>query len=260
MTIHSPAPPATTVVRGHSEASAASHSPLQDLQHQLRVRTIALQSLQHDQDAVLRRLERAQTKSAAFEKKFEASDTELATLKDEQERLQTQVTELEAQVTELQRSKETMRNQSTSNGGQYMKILEMASRLQAQAALDKKAWAAEKDGLEKRLEVLQARVASNVHCERDPAGDAIGVIPPDLHVDLQDTSNCIQLNVPSLGETDSAEQEVTRLRYRLRQLELVLASVKADSLLIAQACTLVKERGVQLQASLQAVDDRTCLG
>ncbi|USP82732.1 hypothetical protein yc1106_10006 [Curvularia clavata] len=138
-----------------SAHASAQNTLLQDLQHQVTVKTLEFRTLQREYEDLLQKLERQKTRCATLEKKFEVSDVEINSLTEEKEKLQTQVTTMEGQVEELQQSRDEARRQLIANGAQYMRIMEMANRLQSQGAEDKKKWEAEKSELEQRIRVLE---------------------------------------------------------------------------------------------------------
>lgn len=144
------------VLPNPSPSADLSHSAqtahLQDLQHQISTRTLALQTLQCEHDHLLSAFSRSQIRCATLEKKFQVSDTEINTLTEERLKLLSQIEAYETRVEELMGSREEARKQSVANGGQYMKIMAMASRLEAQGAADKKEWTSEREAWDRERE------------------------------------------------------------------------------------------------------------
>ncbi|KAI9849648.1 MAG: hypothetical protein M1837_002773 [Sclerophora amabilis] len=151
------APPMSSSTTQALQSPQAAH--FQDLQHQVSTKTLALQTLQQEHDNLLAALSRSQTRCSTFEKKFQMSDAEINNLTEDRMRLQSQVDAFEAQVDELVQSRDDARKQSVANGGQYMKIMEMASQLEAQGTTDKKKWKSEKDEWDNEREALNRRIA-----------------------------------------------------------------------------------------------------
>lgn len=155
-------PSGSGVLPSVSPSTQASHTPhvahFQDLQHQVSTKTLALQSLQGEHDRLLAAYSRLKTRCATLDKKFEVSDAEMNKLIEERICLQSQVDALEGQVDGLVKSRDDARSQSVANGGQYMKIMSMASRLEAQSAADKKRWTAEREEWERTREELNRRI------------------------------------------------------------------------------------------------------
>ena len=137
--------------------NSAQSAHLQDLQHQVSVKTLAYTTLQREYDSLIQKLERQRTKCLTLEKKFEVSDAEINNLTDERDRLFVQIGELENQLEDLVKARDCARKEVVANGAQYMRIVEMASKLQAQSALEKKKWDKEKKELEARIRQLEGR-------------------------------------------------------------------------------------------------------
>ena len=133
----------------------AHSTHLQDLQHQVSVKTLAYTTLQREYDSLLQKLERQRTKCSTLEKKFEVSDAEINTLTDERDRLLAQIGDLESQLEDLVKARDCARKEVVVNGAQYMRIVEMASKLQAQSAREKSKWDKEKKVLEARIKQLE---------------------------------------------------------------------------------------------------------
>lgn len=133
----------------------AHSAHLQDLQHQVSVKTLAYTTLQREYDSLLQKLERQRTKCSTLEKKFEVSDAEINTLTDERDKLLIQIGDLESQLEDLVKARDRARKEVVVNGAQYMRIVEMASKLQAQSAQDKIKWDKEKKDLEARIRQLE---------------------------------------------------------------------------------------------------------
>ena len=133
---------------------------LQELQHQLSTKSLAHQILQGEHDKLLAAYSRSQTRCATLDKKSQVSDNEINNLVEDRIRLQTQVDALEAQVDDLQQIKDEAQKQSVASGSQYMQIMGMSSKLQAQAAADLKKWKTDRDDWQKEKEYLLNKVAN----------------------------------------------------------------------------------------------------
>lgn len=230
-------PPNATI-----QASAQS-TFLQDLQHQISVKTIALQTLQREYDSLLQKLERQRIKCATLEKKFEVSDVEINNLTDEKEKLQAQVAAMEQQVKQLQESRDESRRQLVANGAQYMHIMEMANRLQAQSAADKKRWDAEKTGLRQRVKVLEEAMVTGTDSE-NPSRSS----PPSIVL-----AHGSGAGVSSSAETVNVlRAEVGRLRMRTHALETALQAMKAEGLSIQATGKKLMEAGGKIEQTTRA--------
>ncbi|KAI9788312.1 MAG: hypothetical protein M1816_006998 [Peltula sp. TS41687] len=140
-----------------SQSAQATH--FQDLQHQVSTKTLALQTLQREHDHLLSVYSRSKTRCATLEKKFQVSDAEINQLVEERIGLQTQVEALQAQVESLTKSRDDARAQSVANGAQYMKIMSMASCLEARSAADTKRWTTEREEWDRSSAEQERRIA-----------------------------------------------------------------------------------------------------
>ena len=225
-------PPSTSI----QTSAQAAH--LQELQHQVSVKTLAFQTLQREYDSLLQKLERQRTKCATLEKKFEVSDVEINSLTDEKEKLQGQVAVLEHQVEELQQARDEARRQLGAQGSQYMQIMEMANRLQAQSSNDKKRWEAEKLDLEERIRALEeAMVMGHSGPMQEAAKE------PHSSRTTTSSSSPFTNNAYSAGSSSAStsetinvlRNEIGRLRSRTQTLEAALQTMKEESLSIQAA-------------------------
>lgn len=242
-----------------SVQTSAQAVHFQDLQHQVSIKTLAFQTLQREYDSLLQKLERQRTKCATLEKKFEVSDVEINTLTDEKEKLQAQITALESQVEELQKSRDEARRQLSANGAQYMRIMEMASRLQAQGAEDKKRWEAEKVELERRIKLLEeAMVTGGERLDAPLTQAATEPFHPTSARQLAASTTTAPMTptLASSAETIAVlRAEIARLRSRTKSLETALQTMKDESISIQAAAQTLVGSGRKVK---DAVD--TCLG
>ncbi len=179
-----------------SQSAHAAH--FHDLQHQVSTKTLALQTLQREHDTLLSAFSRSQTRCATLDKKFQVSDVEINNLTEDRMRLQASVEGLEIQVEDLIKSRDEARKQSVANGGQYMKILAMASKLEAQGAADRKSWKSEKTDLEDRIKVLKGQKSDM----RVPVS-TLDASPP---LNTEESSNFNPLPVPLADTNRSPDQ------------------------------------------------------
>jgi hypothetical protein len=229
--------------------TSAQSAHLQDLQHQISVKTLAFQTLQREYDSLLQKLERQRTKCATLEKKFEVSDVEINGLTDEKEKLHIQVATLENQVEELQQGRDEARRQLVANGAQYMRIMEMANRLQAQGAEDKKKWEAERGELEQRIRLLEEAMVTGA--EDQPLDeDQLATASPTVSTMVL-SHNPASSN-PSQSETINVlRMEVGRLRSRTQTLETALQTMRRESIAIQVAARHLVDSSGKLESVAQ---------
>ena len=253
--------------------SAAHAAHLQDLQHQVSVKTLALQTLQREYDNLLQKLERMRTKCATLEKKFEVSDAEINSLTDEKERLEKQVETLEKQLEEAQSARDEARSASAEQASQYMKIMEMASQLQAQAAEERKSWEMEKARMLTRL-------------VESKAGDDVMKRPGSSHLLDRPTSSRVDVAIDkvdaSRGSADLAigtevepstitsfskgllptgpvpetmgtlfQREINRLEARVQNLETALKAAEDESKIIREAALTLAGVGQRMESTVE---------
>ena len=139
-----------------SQAAQASH--LQDLQHQISTKTLALQTLQREHDQLLAAFSRSQIRCNTLDKKSQVSDHEINTLTEEKIRLQQQLESLEAHVDELVKSRDEVNKQSSADGAQWRQIMAMSSQLQVKSAEDAKRFKAERDSWEQERSSMERRI------------------------------------------------------------------------------------------------------
>jgi DNA repair exonuclease SbcCD ATPase subunit len=211
------------------------------------VKTLAYQTLQREYDSLIQKLERQRTKCTTLEKKFEVSDVEINTLTEEKEKLQAQVISLEAQVEDLQQSREDARRQLAASSTQYMRILEMASKLQAQGAEDKRRWDGEKADLEQRIRTLEEAMVTGTGRPSASLGHAslsastgashAATVPPSS---LSSSSSSAEtLNV--------LRAEIARLRSRTQTLESALHTMREESVSIQNAARQLVESSGKIE-------------
>jgi predicted nuclease with TOPRIM domain len=232
-------PPSTT------GQTSVQNTHLQDLQHQVSVKTLALQTLQHEYDSLVQKLERQRSKCATLEKKLEISDVEINSLTDEKERLNMQVATLEAQVEHLQNSRDEARHQLVANGAQYMRIMDMANKLQGQGAEDKKKWEAEKTELEQRIRLLEEAMVTGT-AQAPSTFESPSCASPG-------TSSVVHAHEPTTSSASQSETinllraEVTRLRSRTQTLETALQTMRRESISIQTVARELAESSGRLE-------------
>lgn len=215
----------------YSTVSPAAHaSHLQDLQHQISTKTLALQTLQREHDQLLAAFSRSQIRCNTLDKKSQVSDHEINTLTEEKIRLQQQVDSLEAHVEELTKSRDEVHKQSTADGAQWRQIMAMSSQLQVKSAeeakrykTDRDAWEETRTSLEKRIEELESGNVANHSLQR---------LAENANLDSED-------DPMNSGSVEILRHEVVRLRERCAELELVLQEITGETEQIEGALKLM---------------------
>lgn len=248
--------------------SAAHAAHLQDLQHQVSVKTLALQTLQREYDSLLQKLERMRTKCATLEKKFEVSDAEINSLTDERERLEKQVETLEKQLEDTQNARDEARSTSAEQASQYMKIMEMAGRLQAQAAEDRRKWETERETLLSRVADLQAgdrgvrgtkssnppHRPTSSRVDLEVGHDEKSLSRADLEADLDEKSPD---GFEESGIVDPKakffQTEMKKLEVRVQNLENALHAAQEESKIVREAAVTLASVGQRMEIAAEKV-------
>ena len=212
---HSAGLSGTSQYSSTTQAAHASH--LQDLQHQISTKTLALQTLQREHDQLLAAFSRSQIRCNTLDKKSQVSDHEINTLTEEKIRLQQQVEQLESQVEDLIQSRDEKQKQSSADGAQWRQIMAMSSQLQMKGAeearkykAEREAWEADRSALEQRLRDLEVGSSSSTGKKRA------------LDTEEEGDAN----NLPSMG---GMQQEILRLRQKCAGLERMLQDLSGET-------------------------------
>jgi hypothetical protein len=221
-----------------SVPSSAQSAHLQDLQHQVSVKTLALQTLQREYDSLLQKLERQRVRSGALAKKTEVSDAEINSLTNEKERLTDQVQLLEKQVDELQKTRDEARKMGSESASQYIEIVEMADQLQCKSVENKKAWDKERQLLTNRLREFEQRETASPRVTTEVR------IPQILE---QGNPGAV-----SGSEVSTVQWEVHRLKERITMLESSLQSARNESQTIREAALTLAGCGQRIDAAIDA--------
>lgn len=236
--IHNP-PPLSSVQASYSPNSnqSAHATHLQDLQHQISTKSLALTTLQREHDQLLAAYSRMQIRCQTLDKKSQVSDHEINTLTEEKIRLQSQVEAFEVQVEELVKARDEAQKQTTANGAQYMRIMAMSSKLQVQGAeeakrykMDREAWERDREGLQRRIEDLEAK-QSSLTISGDAKPDTTPAPSPE--------------DILASASLDVLRNEIVRLRQSLRDMERMFLELRQESANIDHViteCTGIRER------------------
>lgn len=220
---------------GWNASAHAAH--LQDLQHQVSTKTLAIQTLQREHDNLLAAYSRQQTRSMALDKKTKVSDSEIKTLTEEKMKLQKRVEELEIQVEELAKTKEEAHQQSATSGAQYMQILAMSSRLQSQSAADLRKFKIEREEWERQKKELLQRIEDLEALRHVPADPRQPIPRDDLSAETSEMhtmpiSHSYHTNADSIITSTSLDvlrKEVLRLRKSCQEMEAELKGLGAEA-------------------------------
>lgn len=228
-----------------SGSHAAQTSHLQDLQHQISIKTLALQTLQREHDQLLAAFSRSQIRCNTLDKKSQVSDHEINSLTEEKIQLQQQLETLGSQVDELSQARDNVQRQSTADGAQWRQIMAMSSQLQIKSAEEARihkaaqdAWDAEREDMERRIKDLQA-------------GSAASMTPQRLQDESGSSAEQTQGDVSQSNSVEVLRGEILRLRHRLAGLETLLREVTGETEQIDRAMKAMVNIKARISGQMQ---------
>ena len=121
------------------------------------------QNLQGEHDDLAVTLARAEKRIAILGRKCRASDAEISSLKKGNSILRAQVYSLESQLQRVQQSRDEAQQHSSTKDAQYVDIVAMASKMQAQSHMETQKWRAQKSEWEQEKQVLLQRLGLLSH-------------------------------------------------------------------------------------------------
>lgn len=139
--------------------SSATSQHIADLQHQITLKSLSLQTLQSEYTSLLQKSQRDRLKAQTLEKKSFTADNEINELTTKNEELVEQIKTLETQVEDCERKRETERSDAAREKEQWGKMLELSGRLQAKSADDRQKLVQEKENLQQRLLIHENETA-----------------------------------------------------------------------------------------------------
>ena len=142
--------------------TAAPLPHFQDTRQSNLRESLSPENIHLEHDSLSSALSQAQARVAILGRKCQAYEAEVSSFTKERSVLTAQIKSLESHLAEVQQSRDEAQRQSAAKGAQYVDIMAMASKIQAQGGLDAKKWRAEKEewlqerqSLVQRLAVLQ---------------------------------------------------------------------------------------------------------
>lgn len=136
-----------------TSTNSVTSAHIADLQHQVTLKSLALQTLQSEYASLLQKLQRERVKSQTIEKKTSVADQEVNDLTGKNEELAEQIRALSSQLEECEKKRDAERAEAQKEKDQWGRMLEMSGRLHAKVD-------AERQRLLQEKEVLACRLAS----------------------------------------------------------------------------------------------------
>jgi hypothetical protein len=205
--------------------SSAASQHIADLQHQVTLKSLSLQTLQSEYTSLLQKSQRDRLKSQTFEKKTVAADQEINDVTTRNEDLVGQVRTLETQLEECERKRETERSDAVREKDQWSRMLEMSGRLQAKSADDRQRTVQEKESLQQRLMIYENEAALNAkrntpqgHKVTQPTGQTVASV--ELNRQAREESKEAATRISELQQDNEIWQKRTYLlRSVLERME-----------------------------------------
>ena len=151
--------PVTSIHTAPASTAASQH--IADLQHQVTLKSLSLQTLQSEYTSLLQKFQKDRLKSQTFEKKTVVADQEVNELTMRNDELTEQVKTLSMQLEDCEKKREAERSDAVREKDQWGRMLEMSGRLQAKSADDRQKLVQEKNDLQQRLLIRENEAVIN---------------------------------------------------------------------------------------------------
>jgi parvulin-like peptidyl-prolyl isomerase len=138
--------PSTLAETASGSVNFATSAHTADLQHQVTLKSLALQTLQSEYASLLQKLQRERVKTQTIERKTNVADQEVNGLAGRNEELSERVQELELRLERL----EAERTEFADEKEQWLRMLGICHRLQANYAEERQVLVEERDALQVR--------------------------------------------------------------------------------------------------------------
>ena len=141
--------PAVSIHTTPTNSVTSAH--IANLQHQVTLKSLALQTLQSEYASLLQKLQRERVKSQTIEKKTGVADQEINELTSKNEELAGQMKYLESQLEESEQKREAEHSEAAKEKEQWGRMLDMDARLHAKNAEEKRKLRDERNHLAQRV-------------------------------------------------------------------------------------------------------------
>lgn len=210
--------------------STAASQHIAELQHQVTLKSLSLQTLQSEYTSLLQKSQRDRLKSQTFEKKATAADQEINDLTARNEELTEQIRTLETQLEECEKKRETERSDAVREKDQWGRMLEMSGRLQAKNADDRQKLVHEKESLQQRLQIYEneaalsaKRRASQSYKASSPSGQDAGTMETSRQANEESKEDAARIATLQ-HENEMWQKRTYLLRSVLERMEQQYAS------------------------------------
>lgn len=244
--------PASSIHTVSTNSATSAH--LQDLQHQVSLKSLALQTLQTEYATLLQKLQRERIKSQTIEKKTTVADQEVNDLTTRNEDLSEQIKTLESQLQECEKKREAERAEAAKEKDQWGRMLDMSGRLQSKSAADRQRLADEKADLLRRLAKYETSQAGPVERPSPPSGQSAHHLFVSTPTSGAEASPSLQSNPTSSDDAEALRQENGTLQARVASLNASLERIRRQYGRLEES---VQELVVQKDLLRQSLDTST---
>lgn len=210
-------PPVSVMSHSHSSSSAESVH-YANLQRQVTLKSLSLQTLQSEYSSLLQKLHREQLRNQTIERKTTVAETEINTLSNQNEDFIEQIKTLTTQVETYENKMESMRAEFNRDKIQWVSMLSNDNKIVTRLATAQRAWAKEKISLQLRLQdpirPLSSSDSMDIEASTTGAASQTAMSP----VVMERSSS------PVTEET--AKEELARLRTRIVDLSVTVQRLK----------------------------------
>jgi predicted nucleic acid-binding Zn-ribbon protein len=233
-----------------ASASSATSQHIADLQHQVTLKSLALQTLQSEYASLLQKLQRERVKSQTIEKKTSVADQEVNELSSRNEDLAEQIKGLETQLEESEKKRESERLTAATERDQWTKLLALDRQLQSKNAEEKQKLREEKSQLSQRVAAYEDENLSRFDEPKRGVSHASATrLDTDKKVDRQESD----LTPAATNNVESLKNEIVALNSRIDTLRFALEEAKRRSQRVGEKTQEVVERNADMGASIDRV-------
>ncbi|CAK4030653.1 Hypothetical predicted protein [Lecanosticta acicola] len=241
-----------------ASTNSATSAHIADLQHQITLKSLALQTLQTEYSSLLQKLQRERVKGQAMEKKTSVADQEVNDLTTKNEELTEQVKSLEAQLEECEGKREAARVESSREKDQWGRMLEMGGRLQAKIDGERQKLLEEKAALQQRLFRLEGLKGNQQADDLDSTERGQTVMPNSSKSDQSKSTGTIHAESTAQVNSEIQHNQVAGLRHqvaslnrRIDTLRLALEGAKRQNAEIGQQAHGLLERSTTFSNTIE---------
>ncbi|KXT16826.1 hypothetical protein AC579_6793 [Pseudocercospora musae] len=225
-----------------TSTNSVTSAHIADLQHQVTLKSLALQTLQSEYASLLQKLQRERVKSQTIEKKTSVADQEVNELTSKNEELAEQIKSLSHQLEECEKKRDAERAEAQREKDQWGRMLEMSGRLHAKVDSERQRLLQEKETLANRL-ASQGSDLQNSSALKEKYGRAnlahadsrISAADKEAHVSsLMVDASITDTAAASYGEAGASEtiglkREIQQLNARVLSLRTALLQAQRNA-------------------------------